>query len=247
MEIFPTAITLTIVFAAGLLQSLSGFGFCLLALPLMTLFIPTREVVPMLVILSVFLNVAVAYEAREHLDIKSIWPLLLTGACFTPLGAWLLAILPETTLKIIVGATTCLGGLLLLAGLRLKVGSEKPWLFPIGALSGTLGGSISLNGPPVVLFLTAVGKDKHTFRATMAGYFFLLNAIAVPSHAIAGLISRQVLELSALCLLPLIAGIGAGISLAGKVRERVFRKLVIAIVLATGALAMASALHERVG
>jgi uncharacterized membrane protein YfcA len=63
----------------------------------------------------------------------------------------------------------------------------------------------------------------------------------------AGLISRQVLELSAFCLLPLIAGINAGIRLAGKVRERVFRKLVIAIVLAMGALAMATALHEQVG
>ncbi len=242
MDIADIGILVMVVFAAGLLQSLSGFGFGLLAVPLLTLRLPTQIVAPLLIILGIVLNAAVAYRTRGYVKRGTIWPLLLAGALFTPLGAYLLLMLPDAALRSIIGVVSVFFAVVLLFGFKTKLKKEWLWLFPIGAMSGLLNGSITLSGPPVVLFMVNQSEPKQGFRAKLAFYFLLLNLVALPSYLIAGIVNTQVLQLSLFGLVPLVAGILIGTHWVEKVSEPFFKTLVLVVVLITGLMALISGL-----
>ncbi len=206
---------------------------------MLTMFTPAAQVVPLLAILSIAVNVSVVVRSRKHLELRSLWPMIVAGVAFTPVGAWGLSCLDNSTIQIAVGVT-CGFAVALFAGLALSLKYERIWMIPIGALSGLLGGAVSLNGPPVVVFLAAQKKDKHSFRAKLAGYFLVLSLVIVPSHAVAGLIDWSVIRLAAYGLTPLLAGVWLGIWLSERVSEKLFRRLVLVIILASGAMALIS-------
>ncbi len=246
MDIAAISVLVMVVFAAGLLQSLSGFGFGLLAVPLLTIMLPTQTVAPLLIILGIFLNFVVAYRTRRYLAFGPIWPLFLAGALFTPLGAYLLLVLADATLRSIIGGVTVIFAMRLLFGKRTRLERERFWLFPVGALSGLLNGSITLSGPPVVLFMVNQSEPKQAFRAKLAGYFLLLNLVALPSYIIAGIVNTQVLHLSIAGLAPLLLGIFIGTRLVEKVSEQRFKILVLVVILITGLLYLISALSQLI-
>lgn len=233
-DISMISISLAVVFVSGMLQSLSGFGFCLMAVPVMTMYMGATEVIPVMVILGIALNATVAWRTRRHLELKSIWPLVVTGVAFTPLGTWALKTADDSIIKIAVGAVICAFAALLLGGLAFEPRREKLILVPIGALSGFLGGGIAFNGPPVVIYLATTGKEKHSFRAKLAGYFLILNLFILPSHFFAGLVTIDSLKLSAMTLPPLLAGVWGGIFIAERISERIFKKIVLVVITITG-------------
>jgi uncharacterized membrane protein YfcA len=228
------ATSLVVIFVSGMLQSLSGFGFCLLAVPVITIYMKATEVVPLMIILGIALNGTVAVRARKHVDLRSIWPLVVTGVAFTPLGTWALKTADDSLIKAALGVVICAFAAALLGGLKFRVKREKVWFVPIGALSGFLGGGIAFNGPPVVIYLAATGKEKDSFRARLAGYFLILNLFILPSHIYAGLITTDTLKMAGLSIIPLLAGVWGGIFLAERISEGLFRKVVLLVILASG-------------
>jgi uncharacterized membrane protein YfcA len=100
-------------------------------------------------------------------------------------------------------------------------------LLPVGLLSGILGGSTSLNGPPVILYFASLRPDKDVFRANMAAYFTAVNTTAVFMFLFSGLLTGRVLVMVLAFLLPLIAGTFTGIWLARQISEQRFRHAVL--------------------
>lgn len=236
-------IVLGAVLLGALVQGCTGFGFGLVGVPLMLMALPSAMVVPIMVLLSVGLNLMVWRDARKDASIREIWPLLVGGVAGIPLGVWLLLWLPPFWFGILVGFTVCLVALLLARGKTFDVGSGPAVLFPVGIVSGILNGSLSLSGPPVVLFLAGKGTGKNRFRASLSTYFLLLNVFSVTYFAWRGLFSLPVLKLT-LSLLPvLVGGTVGGILISRGLREKAFRRVVISLVLLSGLLQVWSVLR----
>ena len=51
-----------VILLAGLVQGLAGFGFSQFALPLLVLVMISQELIPMMVVLSLFLNLFLAQD-----------------------------------------------------------------------------------------------------------------------------------------------------------------------------------------
>jgi len=106
-----------------------------------------------------------------------------------------------------------------------------------GFISGVLGSSTSLSGPPVVLFLVNQGWDKESFRASISAYFFLTNMVSLTSLTIAGAINWEMLG-AALALVPgCLIGFYLGVKLLPRVNAAIFNRMSILIVMTTGAFA----------
>jgi len=65
-------IGLFIFLFSAALQGLTGFGFSILAVPLITLFISPKTAVPILLIYSMIINIVVLYSARKAINLKKI-------------------------------------------------------------------------------------------------------------------------------------------------------------------------------
>jgi len=236
-------ITGTIIFlVSALLQGLSGFGFSILAVPLITLFIAPKTAVPILMIYSIIINIVVLYSARKEIDLKKIWILLLAGIIGLPFGAKLLVTLDGNILKIFIGIMILIFGTLLLLGFRKELKHEKIAMIPIGIISGLLSGSISISGPPIIIFLANKQLGKHSFRGNLALYFFLLNLFTIPVFWLNGLFTNEVINYSFTFFPGLIVGVVLGNLLSHKIPEQYFRKFTLILLLIMGVLAIISGL-----
>jgi len=231
------------VLLASLVAGLTGFGFAIVAVPILMILMPPKAVVPLVQLLSAVLNVAILVEARKWIDLKRMWPLLLAGIAGVPLGTYLLLILDPQTLRILVGAVVVVSAVAMLAGWRWSVRNEKLASVPVGLASGALGGSTGMPGPPVILFFTNQGMAKQTFRANLVLYFTCVGLVTVLSLLVGGLINEEVLVRWA-GLLPAVAlGTLAGMWLARRIDQARFRQITLGVLILTGVAAITSGLN----
>ncbi|MBM7615684.1 sulfite exporter TauE/SafE family protein [Alkaliphilus hydrothermalis] len=231
-----------IIFISAMTQGITSFGFSLVSLPLLGIFLPLKIVVPVLVIYSLVLNTMILYHIKDHIDIKKIAILVTAGLIGTPFGAYLLKVTDETVLKIFVGVLLTFTAIINYYGIKIKVKNEKLSFIPVGLVSGLLNGSVSLGGPPVVLFLTNQSVEKMKFRANLTSYFWILNIITVPTYFFGGLITKDVVTYTAYLFPGLIIGTLTGIKLGNKVDEELFRKLTLVLIMVMGILSIYSAM-----
>jgi uncharacterized protein len=236
------ALALLVVFCAGVVQGLTGFGFGIVAVPILTIFISPKLAAPMTLLNSLVLNAMILQRSPADADLGRIWPLVLAGLAGVPLGAWVLVNADVDTLRIDVGATTVVFTLLFLSGFRREVSHEKLASIPIGFVSGLMQGSINMAGPPVILFLTNQGLPRHVFRASIVAYFLILSLLTLPLLVAGGILNGTALVAALIVLPGLLAGGLIGTRLIHSVDEAHVRKLTLFIVLGAGVSSLLSGL-----
>ena len=107
-----------IVFVAAALQRAVGFGFALLAVPLMAFVVPTKSAV-----VIVFLNGTVtcawlALRLRRHIEWPTARRLGLGAIVGAPIGVIILSVISATTLRLALGVTTCLAAVWIIVSSR---------------------------------------------------------------------------------------------------------------------------------
>jgi hypothetical protein len=229
-----------IILIAGLIFGLTGFGFALVAVPLLLIFFPATTVVPVISILGNVSSAIMLWEARRWIDLKRIWPLVVTGVLGAPFGTYLLLFLDAQALKLFMGVVIVFSALALIKGLHWHIRNEKMAFVSVGLSSGLLAGSTGIGGPPVILFFSNQGDEKQRFRANLIVYFTILGLSTIVSQWLGGLVTQQVLTYAGGFTLALVAGTLVGIRLSRAVSEVTFRRITLALVLVTGLVAVIS-------
>ncbi|TYP68614.1 sulfite exporter TauE/SafE family protein [Paenibacillus methanolicus] len=235
-------ITFLITAAAGIAQGLTGFGFALIAMPLLGASLGMKSAVVVVVILSLLTNIAILAPVRRHVQLGGMWLLIGSSFAAVPLGAWLLAVAPAAVLKLAAGLLVCAFAIIQLRGASFPIRGTRLSYPLTGALSGVLNGSISLSGPPVALFLSASGMDKMRFRANLTFFALALNIVTVAVYFGQGLLTVEVLRGCLAGIPGMLAGVVIGISLAGKVAESAFKRLVLLFLTCSGMWTLISGL-----
>ncbi len=170
------------VFAGAALQSATGFGFSLVAAPILFAVLGPQEAVSAGVLLGLLLNgLTLATERRRPAVLgRDARRLVAWSVPGLVVGALALRELPERPLSALVG-------LAVLAGLavRLRGGAvaarARAWHAPAaGATSGALATANSVSGPPLAFYLLARGATPATMRDTLAAVFIAQSVLALP-------------------------------------------------------------------
>ena len=231
-----------VILLAGLVQGLAGFGFSQFALPLLVLVMGTQELIPIMVVLSLFLNMFLVHELRKNVQLKRIWPLMIGGALGIPFGTYLLLIADTSVMKLLIGLVILIFGLALLFEVRKTVKNEKLAMLPIGFAGGILNGSVSMSGPPLIIFFSNQEMNKQEFRANLIAFFMFINLVTLPVFLYTGLLTTDVITASGILLPGMILGAFAGSRLALRIDEARFKKLTMVLIIIMGCLSLASGL-----
>ena len=223
-----------IVFAAGFIQGLTSFGLSIVAIPFLVLLFPLQEVVPTIIVLALITNTLILISARTQIRFKKFRLLVVMGILFMPVGIHSLTYLNPLYLQLCFGILISVFTLLLIMKKTFPIKREKIGYTIAGALSGFLNGSLSLSGPPVVLFLSNQGIDKETFRANITLYFLILNIIAIGLFLWSGLLNIVVVERLRFLAPALVTGVLAGILISKKLKEEAFKRVVLVLLLISG-------------
>ena len=220
-----------VIFAGSLLQGAIGFGFSMVAVPFLVLLLPGTIMTPVMVLLCVALNLMATLKSREHLRLSGIvLPLLSGGVLGIPGGILLLKVVDATVFKLCVGGVVLLLSLLLMAEWKRPVSHQTAGLLPVGLASGLLNGSLALSGPPAILFLSNQELPRDQFRANLLCYFFFLNCFTALSFVLSGMVGMTVLRFSLAYTPAMLAGTIAGMLLADRIPEKLFRTITLWVV-----------------
>ncbi|SMG17492.1 hypothetical protein SAMN06275492_10463 [Dethiosulfovibrio salsuginis] len=228
------------ILAGSVVQGCAGFAFSLVAAPFLLFFLPQQVVIPMLVLVSLGLNVMVLKDCWGSLDFRKVLPILAGGVLTLPVGIWILTALDPRSFRLFVGGFIVLVSLVMMSGWRKPLPYRLWALLPIGLVSGVLNGSLSMSGPPVVLFLSNQGVDKDEFRANLAAYFLSLNLFTIGLYLYRGVLTGQVMMVTGAYVPVLLLGTWIGIKGAKLLPERVFRKMTLLLIAATGSVMVLS-------
>lgn len=228
------------IFLAAMVQGMTGFGFSLVAIPILAIVMPLRMLVPILVVCSLALNILIFSQINGKLHLKRIAVMLIVGAFSTPLGVQLLTIMDEKILKAIVGLLVIFSALFMMKGVKIHLTNKHVVYALTGFLSGVLNGSVSLSGPPVVLMLVNEGEEKNDFKKNISAYFLSLNILTIPSFFMMGLMDANVLKMSTVAIAILLIGASIGIKIGEKIEEGHFKRIVLMMIMAMGFMTLVS-------
>ena len=226
-----------IILIASVVKGLTGFGFALTSLPLLSIFIAPKTAVPIITICSVFLDGYTLYDARKHVQYKEIITLVVSGITGMILGTYFLVSLDSQIIRLVIGIVTALFTIASMMGVKREISNTRLASIPVGLLSGVMGGTISISGPPIVLFFNNQNVEKKVFRANLIAYFFLYFA-TVPAYFFGNLITLELLQSSAVMVPVMFLGATMGIRLSKKIDETVFKRITLLLILVTGVMAI---------
>lgn len=239
----PLIVGLATLFFAGLVQGLTGFGFALVSVPILSLFISPKTVAPIMILYTVGTNLIILYHARHAIQPKRIWVLALAGIIGVPVGARLLVVMSPDDLRLFIGVTVVIAAVVMAMGIRFHVKRERLASGPVGFVSGILSGSIAVGGPPVILFFANQGIPRETFRANITLYFLAISVVANVTFFSSGLITSEAVSYAGWFSPGLLLGVLVGNRFTHRLPERVFRVVALLIVTVGGILSVLNGLH----
>lgn len=244
------AITSVVVAVSAAVQGMTGFGFAVLAVPILVVLHDPRDAVVLAALLSTMGAIAMWWRTRGEVRTGTAAPLVVGGLAGLPLGLVALHRFDAAWLKLAAGLVTLAFGAALLAGALRRPGRRavEPagagpagWRrLATGVVSGVLAGSLGMPGPPLMVLLHHEGARKRVYRATSFAYFILIYPVVAAGMLASGLASPGVLlasvtHLPALALGTLLGDVGHDM-----ITQHRFTLGVLALLAAAGALSALS-------
>jgi uncharacterized membrane protein YfcA len=125
-----------IVFAAAALQRMVGFGFALLAVPLMAFVVPTKSAVVIIFLNGTVTCAWVAVRLRRRIERPTARRLGVGAVIGAPIGVVILTVIPPATLRLVLGVTTCVAAVWIIVSSRVvrpdPVVARPPTTFAMG-------------------------------------------------------------------------------------------------------------------
>lgn len=238
----PEAAALTVaVFTASLVQVNVGFGFALLAVPLMTLGLRTQDAVVVSTFLGLISSGLQAWQGRRVADWVLVRRLTAASLAGIPLGLVVFKQLDPAVLKGVLGIGVLLATYLLVREIDLvHRGPGLEWT--AGLVSGALASSLSTNGPPLVFALQGRRLPIDVFRSTISLVFVTSGLVAMMAFIVTDEVRSEAVTGMFLAIPALGLGVGAGFALRPHIDDEMARRAVLVLLAAAGIMSILGAL-----
>jgi len=200
------AATVGVILAAAAVRGYSGFGFALIGVAGLSIVSAPAVAVPTVLVLELLVGLLLLPPVWGQISWRPVSALLAGAVLLTPVGALFLIHVPSDIARLGIALAVGAAALLLIFANQTLVEPSRGATLATGAIAGLLNGAFGISGPPIVLYFLGTNRGAAISRASMMACFLVLDAIAVASFAVGGLISRQVIVAVAICLPALALG-----------------------------------------
>lgn len=225
---------LVVLFAANVIQAITGFAGTVLAMPFSMLLLGTDTAKVVLNLTTLLACLWLGVQHRAHVRWRILGEMVGLMAIGMAAGVGLYAVLPLTSLQKAYGVFIIV---IALKNLIWPSHGEPPhWLLVIIVLlAGVIHGMFISGGALLVIYAAVRLKDKDEFRATMACVWVALNSVLAVQQGVAGVLTPHALVLTAVSIPPLVVAIVFGNRLQKHVSQQAFLKLTYVLLVVSGA------------
>jgi hypothetical protein len=229
------ALVVGAVFAGALVKSVTGMGFPLVAIPVLTLFLPTPTAVAIIAIPNLVQNaILVARHRPARGGTRHLAVFCASGVVGAVVGAIALVTIPEAIVRaaLVAMLAAYLLTVALAPDLQVPDGRVRTWSVPVGFGAGVFQGGIGISGPVVGTWYHGLHLAQDAFVLSVATAFTLTGAAQVTVLAVRGELDGRYLVALGLTLVML-----ATLPIGARVRRRLdgdrFRTFVLVLLVAS--------------
>ena len=229
---------------AGAVRGFTGFGLALILVMAAALWMPPAQIVPIALILDLFAGIRMLPHVHRDIDRPGVALMTLGAVPAIPVGIYLLAVVPEPTMRLAIGVVVLAAVIAIAAGLGLKQVPGRGLKVTTGVFVGLLTGAAGIPGPPVILLYLSSPLPAAMLRAMAVALFLATDTLSLIGMSWAGLIKAETLW-RCLLLAPLVeVGVLIGRRLYGVADPVQVKRAALALLAVLAIVAIARALLE---
>lgn len=230
-------VALVAFFLGSFVKGAVGFGLPMIATPILIFFLPLPVIVAITILPILVANVQQCWMTRHYARILlKVWPMIVANVVILFFGSQFIVSMNNESIRFVIGILIILHALVADSSIihLPKQTNVKLATLISGVASGVLGSISSFYSFPSVQLLYAMRlkPDEFVFAIgalLMSGFFALWAGIAMYGFPV-----QDWLWLSALIVLPVIAGIQIGSKARSILSASLFRSLIKLMLIASG-------------
>lgn len=224
--------------AAFFIKGLCGFANTLVFQSILSFGVNNASISPVELALGFPGNAILTWQNRKSLDPKVFGPLMALMLAGNIPGALMLSSIDGRIVKIIFGAAIIFIALDMLRG-QGKPRKEKKWMTAlVGIAAGVLSGLFGV-GALLAAYVSRITETNGAFKANISVVFLAENVFRFALYAALGILNQAAL-ITAVKLMPfMLVNLFAGIAVSKKIDDRRIRKLVLLLLVVSGAMLIA--------
>lgn len=223
------------LFLGAVLKGATGAGLPIIAIPAIAAIYDVRVAVVILVIPNFVTNIYQIVKYRAHnLPNNFARNFALAGIAGAGIGTLLLAYLPLAILNVLIAIVVFLYIVLRLLRpeFTLSINLMEKWGLVAGSCAGVLQGAIGLSAPITITFLHSGRLPRLTFIYIASLFFAGMCLIQLPLQSALGLMTWEMVILSALTLIPIMIGLPLGEHVGRTLSAVVFDRTILILLTA---------------
>jgi uncharacterized membrane protein YfcA len=231
-------------FAAALITSLSGFAFGMVAAAIWLHVLAPAQTTALIVINALIVQSYAVWKIRRSVKASRLAPFVAGSAIGIPVGFALLTWTTPAKLRFGVGLLLIAFSVFNLTHPKMPVVKRfvRPLDSTTGVLNGILGAATGLAGVLVMIWCNVRGWPRDEQRAVFQPTAIATFAMTIAWMSSAGSLTTEIGRLFLIGLPAVAAGTWLGWKLYGQIDDGSFRKIVMGLLLASGATLVVNAL-----
>jgi uncharacterized membrane protein YfcA len=238
MSALEVAACVAAILLGTVVKAITGMGFPLIAIPVISLFVSVEDAVCVVALPNVVMNAALSWRMRGASPHTRDLPVLgVTAIVGAVLGTWLLVNLPEQLLMggLSLVVLAYVGNRMVRPERFLAPATTRCWSPVVGLGVGVLQGAVGIPGPLLAAWIHAYGLIPNAFVLSISLLFLLSGGAQLAVLVDNGMVSGPRLWI-ALAAIPLVLGV---IPVGERLRDRLdrnrFDRFVLAVLLLSAA------------
>ncbi|MGI9277431.1 MAG: sulfite exporter TauE/SafE family protein [Endozoicomonas sp.] len=228
---------LSAVFAGALVQGTIGFGLAVVAAPV--LFVIEPELVPgSLITMAMLTGLLTALRYLGSLQVADLKYAVLGRVPGSIVGAGLLAVASAQAMSLFLGICVLLAVAASLSQYKLQATPKT--LMSAGFLSGVMGTTSGIGGPPMALVMQNQSGDK--IRAQLSAYFVISCLVSLVILRVSGQLDWWHVKNAAFMVPAVLAGLWVAGRIAHRINQVLMRRALLVICSVAGTSAIVNAM-----
>ena len=228
--------SILIVTMAALVFGTVSFGMGVVGTPPLLLFVDAKTAIVVINTHTVLISLLVLLSTWRHVDLRKSKGLIVGGLAGTLLGVLLLNLSEPSALRIIIGGVIVVLGLINLRKIEFPFATFPGSGLVFGFITCFGVTAISIGGVVAAIYAIARKWPTQTIRASLAALFVLTGITQVVLYAFSGLYPGSTAIMVGLTVPGILVGFGLASLLVGRLNEKMFRYVVVVVVIFGGTL-----------
>ena len=227
-----------VVFCAALIQTVTGFGFGLIATPLLLIVLNSNSAIQIAILLSLLIALLLVPALKSFIARSLLKQFLIGSTVGIPTGFVIFLFIDLIVLKVLTGLVV-MGSVAIAVG---RFGSNASQSnsrsnmlsnFGTGLIGGIMNSSLAMPGVLPLVRMLQLGCKPETIRATVLAFFVFSYPLVIALQAFVADVTPVTLKVTAMLIPATLIGVVTGRVLSSRVNESVFFRIAVVLLIVT--------------